>query len=125
MTKTEKIENFLSELNTEIDVLYMVDVDSVESYEDVYDAIENNSGFNIDIIYYGTAMDYLRENDASLKESLGLAAEMCFSLENLNSEKLASLLASRNVREEFEGLSNEITDFFYELENEEEEEDED
>ena len=121
MTKTEKIENFLSDLKTEIDVLYMVDVDSVESFEDVYDAIESNSGFDIDIIYYGTAMDYLRENDASLMESMSIAAEMGYNPENINSELLASLLASREVREEFEGLRDEIIDFFYELEEDEDE----
>ena len=41
---------------------------------------------------------------------------------NLNSEVLASLLASRNAREDFADLREEIEDFFAELEEEDEEE---
>ena len=40
-------------------------------------------------------MDYLREHDTSLTESLELAAEYGYTTENLNSELLASLHASR------------------------------
>jgi hypothetical protein len=43
-------------------------------------------------------------------------------VQNLNSEILASLLASKLVREEFYELESEINDFFEELEEEEEEE---
>ena len=51
MTRTEKIEAFLSELKTEIDVLSMVDVDNIESYDDVYYQIEENGGFDEEIIF--------------------------------------------------------------------------
>lgn len=121
MTRTEKIENFLRELKTEIDVLYMVDVEEVNSFDDIHEAIEENGGFNIDVIYYSVAIEYLKENDPSLSESMEIAAEMGFTLENLNSETLASLLKSQNVREEFYNLENEINEFFEELEELEEE----
>jgi len=117
MKKSEKIEKFLSELETEIDVLNCVDCDNVESYDDVYNQINENQGFDIEIIYYYRAMEYLMENDNSLQESLELASEMGFDCESLSSETLASILASQNVRIEFDSLESEITDFFDNLED--------
>ena len=122
MTRTEKIEAFLSELKTEIDILSMVDVDNIESYDDVYYQIEENGGFDEEIIYFATAMEYLAENDPSLQESCSLAAQMGCSTENLNSELLASLLYSQEIRSEFEELRDEIEDFLSEVEDDEEEE---
>ena len=118
-TRTEKIEDFLSSLDTEIDVLYLVDVETVEDYDDIYDQIQDNGGFDIDVIYYHTAMEYLMENDNSLQESLGIASEMGFEVESLNSETLASLLKSQNVRIEFNELETDINEFFEELEEDE------
>ncbi|HKJ31795.1 MAG TPA: hypothetical protein VKA34_08200 [Balneolales bacterium] len=125
MTRTEKIEAFLSELKTEIDVLSMVDVDNIESYDDVYYQIEENGGFDEEIIYYANAIEYLANNDASLQESCSIAAEMGYTTENLNSELLASLLYSQEIRNEFEELRDEIEDFLSEVEDDEEEEEED
>lgn len=113
-----KIENFLSELNTEIDVLNLIDIDHIDysdAFYSIYEMIEDNGGFNIDIIYYSDAIDYLSKNDPSLRDSLEIALDMGFSLNAINSEILASLLASENAREEFYELENEINDFFLEL----------
>ncbi len=118
MTKVEKIENFLNELSTEIDVLNHVDCGEVNSYDEVYSQIDEGQGFDIEVIYYSNAMEYLTKNDTSLTESLGIAAEMGFTPESINSELLASLLQSREVRSEFEELEDEITTFFDELEDE-------
>ena len=121
-----KIENFLSELSTEIDVLSLVDIDNIDfndAFNSIYEMIDYNDGFNIDIIYYSNAIQYLKDHDPSLHESLELASEYGFSLSDLNSEILASLLASQNVRNDFYGLENEINDFFLELEDEDEDED--
>ncbi len=119
-----KIENFLSELSTEIDVLNLIDIDNIDhnnAYDSIYEMIDDNGGFDVEIIYYSRAMEYLKENDPSLNRSLELASDMGFSLNDINSETLASLLASKLVREEFEELEDEINDFFLELEEEEEE----
>lgn len=121
-TRIEKIEEFLSNLDTEIDILNCVDPENVESYDDLYNQIEDSQGFDIDIIYYSNAIEYLSKNDPSLNESLSIATSMGFDLTSLNSEILASLLASQNAREEFSELENEITEFFEELESEESEE---
>ncbi len=118
-----KVENFLSELNTEIDVLNYVDIDNIDmnnAYESIYEMIDENNGFDIEIIYYNKAMEFLSNNDNSLRDSLEIADELGYNVSDLNSEILASLLASKLVREEFCELEGEITDFFEELEEEEE-----
>ena len=84
--------------------------------------IQDNNGFDVEIIYFSNAIKYLQENDPSLRESLEIANEYGFSLDKINSETLASLLASQNAREEFNELQDKIDTFFAEL-NEEENED--
>ena len=59
----------------------------------------------------------MQENDPSFNESLGIAAEYGYELKNLNSEILASLLKSQNVRDEFSYFRDEINEFFESLED--------
>lgn len=118
-----KIENFLRGLDTEVDVLYFVDIDNIDfenAFDSIRDMIEENNGFDIEVIYYGNAMKYLMENDPSLQESLAIAHDMGFTTDGLNSEILASLLASQNSRNDFYDLKDDINTFFEELEEEEE-----
>ncbi len=117
-----KIEHFLSGLNTKVDVLCFVDVDNIDRnnpFESIYQMIEDNGGFDIEIIYYSNAIDFLAKNDPSLIESLEIASELGYDVQNLNSEILASLLASQLARDEFYELESEILDFFEKLEEEE------
>ena len=73
------------------------DYDSHQLWEEL-----NDSGFfHIDVIYYSKAMEYLIENDASLSESTELATEYGYTLDNINSELLASLHASRKKENDF------------------------
>jgi uncharacterized protein YhbP (UPF0306 family) len=44
-----------------------------------------------EIIYYGVAMNYLIDNDCSLVDSITSAHDMGCSLENINSEVLATI----------------------------------
>ncbi len=116
-----KIENFLSELSTDIDVLNLIDIDCIninDPFGSIYEMIDDNGGFDVEIIYYSNAIEYLSENDPSLRESLELASDMGYTPDNLDSEILASLLASENKRNEFYELEDEINDFFANLENE-------
>jgi hypothetical protein len=62
----------------------------------IYEELESEGFFNIEIIYYSKAIKYLAENDASLGESINISLEIGLSLENINSEALASLHASRD-----------------------------
>lgn len=117
-TRAEKIEEFLKTVKVEnLCVLDYIDIEEVNSYDDIYEAIDENGGFNVEIIYYSRAIEYLSENDPSLSESLELAEDMGFRVSNLSSEILASLLASQYARDEFVHYENEIQNFFNELED--------
>ena len=82
--------------------------EDINDSDDLMEIIEDNNGFDIDIIYYSKAMDYLAENDASLSESVEIASEYGYSTENINSELLASLHASQKVRNDFWDIKDEI-----------------
>ena len=99
---------FLEERLPDLDVRYALEGAEFDCAEDVREILEDNGLFDIEIIYYTRAMDFLREHDSSLKESLGVAAEYGYSLENLNSELLATLLTSKYAREDFYELEDEL-----------------
>jgi len=69
--------------------------------DEIQEELQDNGFFTEDIIYYSRAIEYLKENDPSLSESLELAAECGFETQNLNSELLASLHASRKKEDDF------------------------
>lgn len=119
-TKLEKIKSFLSTLNVKNVDLACFATGGTNSFDELRDELEDQGAFDIEIIYYSTAIEYLRDNDSSLKESLGLAHEMGYVADNLSSEILASLLASQNARNDFDELESEIETFFEELEEIEE-----
>ena len=124
-TQQTAIFEFLNGLKTEVcitDYVNIEDIDIENAFESIQETIEENGGFNIDVIYYSNAIKYLQENDPSLRESLEIASEYGYTLEDLSSEVLASLLASQNARSEFYELQSEIDDFFQDLCDELEEE---
>ena len=125
----DKIYTFLRGLKSDIDLGYHITIDDIDlndPYNSIYGMLEDAGAFDIEIIYYSSAMKYLSENDNSLRNSLDIADAMGFTPKNLNSEILASLLASENSREEFAELENEINEFFKEIKEElEDKEDED
>lgn len=115
--KASHQKTFFANIQTEIDYEYELgQSEDITSYDKLVEKLDEQGAFNIDVIYYATAMEYLSENDPSLNESMALAAEMCFTPENINSETLASLLKSQNVREEFSELESEFDTYFEELE---------
>lgn len=122
MTRAEKIKKFFDEeiRMNDIDIMYYVDADEVNSFDDVLQQIEDANGFDVEVIYYTTAMEYLMERDPSLRESLEIAHDFGYTTDNINSEVLASLLASKLCREEFMSYEDKITEFFNNLDNEEE-----
>jgi hypothetical protein len=117
-TQQTQIFEFLNSLNTEIcitDYVNIEDIDFNDAFNSIIDTLSENEAFNIEIIYYSNAIDYLSKNDASLRESINIAIELGYELQNVNSELLASLLASQNVQNDFYSLETEITNFFNEL----------
>jgi hypothetical protein len=111
---TKKAKSFLSDLDSQIDLAYYM-TDEITSYDELRDAIENDNGFDVEIIYYSTAIQYLKDYDSSLNISIQLALEYGYELKNINSELLASLLSSQVERDKFYSYENEISSFFNEL----------
>jgi len=90
--------DILKELNKDKELVldqqkYIVDdlyLDEITKFEDYDDAIEYC--YEQEIIYYSKAMNYLIENDCSLKESFAIATEYgTTDLSGLSSEYLASI----------------------------------
>ena len=75
---------------------------------ELYDEIQSDNGFIVEIIYYYKAMKYLAEFDASLSESLEIADSLGYKAIDINSELLASLLASKIIEEKFWELEEKI-----------------
>ena len=96
----------------DIDIDYILNYyeigEDINDSDDLLELIEDNNGFNIDIIYYSKAIKYLSEHDASLRSSIEMAIDMGFDLENISSETLASLHASQKAREDFHDITDEI-----------------
>tara|TARA_R100000278_G_scaffold8735_3_gene10677 strand:+ start:377 stop:802 length:426 start_codon:yes stop_codon:yes gene_type:complete len=96
-----------------------IQADLIEySPQEIFDELNDTGFFNVEIIYYYKAMEYLKENDCSLSESIELANEMGFALENINSETLASLHASKQREETFfNKIEPQLNKIYYEDKN--------
>ena len=108
-TKLNLLENLWIENLNIVDFIEH-DFEYIRNADDLYEELESNDAFNIDIIYYSRAMTYLSENDFSLSESIKIAVQHGYSLENINSELLASLHASQKAREDFWRCKNDINE---------------
>lgn len=69
--------------------------------EQIQEYFQENNLLLQEIIYHANAIEFLKRHDQSLKESLNIAMEFCYTIENINSELLASLLATSHAQEEF------------------------
>ena len=74
-----------------------------------------------DVIYYSNAIKYLQENDPSLRDSLALVSEYGFKIEDLDSEKMATILMQENLRNDAYSLAEKLAEIFEEHKTEEEE----
>ena len=80
---------------------------------DLFDDLQNNGYFNEEVIYYSSAIRYLKDNDPSLCESLEIATEYGYEAKNLNSELLATLHASQKKENTFfEDIAPELETLF-------------
>lgn len=98
------------------------DIDETTTASEICRKLEDSEAFNVEIIYYSRAMEYLLENDPSLVESMTLADDFGYSPANINSELLATLLASENARKDWYEAEDEVQDFLDGLDWEEDEE---
>ena len=80
---------------------------------DLFDDLQTNGYFNEEVIYYSTAIRYLKDNDPSLTESLEIATDYGYEAKNLNSELLATLHASQKKENTFfEDIAPELENLF-------------
>jgi len=116
-TRNERLKELFNDtryLNEYIDINSVLNTeyyDEITSTDELYNVLCERIN-EIEIIYYSTAMEILKEEDQSLTESLNLAHELSYTPENLNSEILATLLIC-------ERCNDELNDFIQEVENEE------
>jgi hypothetical protein len=111
--KLDELESLFLDYIEDIDITdYLTEEDleegNLNDAHDLYDLLRDNYAFDVEIIYYSTAMKYLTEHDTSLSESLEIANEMGFDLESLNSETLASLHASRQAEDDYWMIKEDI-----------------
>jgi hypothetical protein len=122
--KTRVIDFLNSNTTMGVDFDYLLKNEDFSTVEEIRDIIQDNNGFNQEVIYYSTAIKFLAENDPSLRESLQIASDFGFEAKNINSEMLASLLMTQMCIDEFEELTSELEDLLNEIEEEEQEEEE-
>ena len=111
MKKCEMIKLFESEgLDIDLTNVNFEQRDEATPFDhiELYDEIQSDNGFIVEIIYYYKAMKYLAEFDASLSESLEIADSLGYKAIDINSELLASLLASKIIEEKFWELEEKI-----------------
>ena len=81
------------------------DLSAIRNGDDLRGFLESlNEDYELtseDVIYYANAIEYLAENDTSLRDSLAIASELGYTPSDLSSEILASLLKSRNNEEDY------------------------
>lgn len=90
----------------------MVENDMPENLDDFMEKLDEAVN-EIEVIYYASAMNFLRENDPSLRESLELAHDYGFDIKNLNSEILATILQQSYAREDLGEFRDEIEELFF------------
>lgn len=103
---------------------YVGEHEEFADFDELRDLLDENGAFNVEIIYYSNAIAFLQKNDPSLTESLKLANDIGYTPDKLNSEILASLLASNYARIEFEDMESEIEELINSFEDNEDETDE-
>ena len=105
MDKLERLKELvkINNLDIDMDYIYHENKDFYQLNEDVIQYI-NESG----IIYYSKAMVYLSDNDSSLYESLEIAKEYGYTIEDLNSELLATLLYQQNFTNDWYNICEEV-----------------
>ena len=116
-TVAEQIETKLIDLfdknNLDIDISYFLNNDyEINNFDELQEFLQNEYALDVEIIYYHKAIKYLSDNDPSLCDSIALAYELGCNMEKLNSEFLASILATEHLRFQFYELENEINEIF-------------
>jgi len=115
MELTTKFRELERKYSIEIETIpYEYDLEDAKDFESYFEELEEAT-YQIECIYYSNAIKYLTENDPSFNESLGIASEMGYEVENLNSELLATLLMQRKEMEALYEAKDDLEDLYDEF----------
>lgn len=105
----EELKSIIKEVEKDYDfndfICNWIDDDDLKELEteelrDYLDELnEDGEITDVEGIYFSNAIEYLKENDASLMESMELARDFGYTTENITSEILASLLKIKRQQE--------------------------
>ena len=95
------------------------DIDLASAYdnEDTFNHFcdkVNDAIMSEEIIYYSKAIEYLMREDDSLGDSLDIAKEYGYTIEQLNSELLATLLYQQRLTEQWYEIEEQVEEIFNE-----------
>ena len=85
--------------------------DNEDTFNDFCDKV-NDSIMSEEIIYYSKAIEYLMREDDSLADSLDIAKEYGYTIEQLNSELLATLLYQQRLTEQWYEIEEQVEEIF-------------
>lgn len=121
LTPSETLKNTWNQtkyLAENLDILETIlEYADVSNVDELMEYIQENYIHDIEVIYYHNAMEFLKEEDPSLQESLQLMADFGYQVDDLNSELLASLLLQQKCSEELYALGKDFEEFFEEVED--------
>lgn len=104
MTKLEKLREKLSSIDLDLYTENMSEDVTMDELDDkVHQLISEQ-----EVIYYRRAIDYLKQEDQSLAESIELANDMGYDLQSINSELLATLVLQQRLQEAYNELRDEL-----------------
>lgn len=114
MKLNKKQKEFCEEFytGTKIDIEYPLINEKPDTIDEMMEYLQERV-YEIEVIYYQTAMEYLIENDNSLQESCELAHDAGYETKSLNSELLATLLKQQEAQEKIYQYQDEIEELFY------------
>lgn len=117
MELTTKFRELERKYSIEIDTIpyeYYDDLEDAKDFESYFEELEEST-YQVECFYYSSAMKYLTEHDTSLNESLEIASDMGYEVENLNSELLATLLMQRKEIEALYEAKDDLEDLYDEF----------
>jgi len=115
MTKEKRLEKFISEIEKDLHheityYLYPEDyIDLVNQEIDLIDLLEDTDFFNVDIIGITEANKII--NDIGFNSAIEIAKYYGYSINNIDSEALASIVASQELRDKFYIIEGSIKDY--------------
>ena len=105
--KLAELFNNTRYLSDNIDLNDTLNYNEINTLEDFEDCL-NDRILELQIIYYATAIDILKEEDQSLTESLEQAYECGYSITDVNSEILATLIIQKRCFDELHDFMQEV-----------------